>query len=107
MQDVNLPACAGAMAAHRTPRHDLRHTFDLIGLSPARLHYDLFRRAYHCVRLAAEHYSANRYAMQATYDSETHERIGYRIWVPNAIIALRVSICFRLACEGRPMPWVA
>lgn len=107
MVSVNLPTGSGAMAAQSIPHADLQHTFVLIGLSPAFQEYRLFRRAYHYVRHAAEYYSPGRHAMQAIYDPDEHERIGYRFWVPSALIALRITICFKLACEGRPMPWMS
>jgi hypothetical protein len=98
------PAEAAHAGAPSQPS-GLSHSLVLAGLTPAELGAARFRRVYHCVRLAAQHYTGGDFRMAALYDPTTHVRTGYQLWLPTALAVLRVRLCHDLAKQGRPMPW--
>jgi hypothetical protein len=79
----------------------------LAGMTPGALGPTMFARVLHCVRRAAAYYAADCHTIEAAYDPVTHEKTGYEITVQNAMIALRIRLCYDLARQCRPMPWVS
>lgn len=105
-----LPSPADLRAPHQQRsgliNTNLTEVIDLPGLTRAALGQTLFCRVYHCMRMAAEHYAPNAYDMRVVRDPVTHEKTGYRIRVANRLARSRIFICYDLALQCRPMPWV-